>query len=350
METASIQPRWKKPEYSKREINNAGNIIRNANSSYNEIENARTIIDNWRAAHAYPLHVFYMNLRKKAGSRPDIIVAERLKRLDSIVDKLKREPKMELYRMQDLGGCRMILPTLEEVYKYSNEFKNSKIRHEAKTPKDYIMNPKQSGYRSLHLVYRFRTDTKKKSIYNEYPMLIELQFRTHLQHLWATAVEAIGIFTNQSLKAGRGEEDLKRFFVLVSSLFAIREGTPQVPNALCDERELIAEIREIDNRHHLLEMLRAIRMAVDEGNKSEGKGYYILQLNYDNHRLYIHQFKPSEFERASLFYDALEKSNSNKMIDTVLVRASSLSMVREAYPNYFMDIGEFVDIVSEYLK
>ena len=88
---------------------------------------------------------------------------------------------------------------------------------------------------------------------------------------------------------------------------------------------------------------------VDEGDKPESKGYYILQLNYSNHRLSIHQFKPSEFERASLFYDALEKSNINRKIDTVLVRAKSLSMVKEAYPNYFLDIGEFVDIVSDYL-
>lgn len=311
METASIQPRWKVPEYTKKEINTAGDIIRNANSSNEEIDKARMIIDNWRAAHAYPLHVFYMNLRRKASSRSDIIVAERLKRLDSIVDKLTREPRMELYRMQDLGGCRVILPSIDEVYRFSNEFKNSRIRHEAKTPKDYIMNPKPSGYRSLHLVYRFKSDSKGKSIFNEYPMLIELQFRTHLQHLWATAVEAIGIFTNQALKAGRGEEDFKRFFVLVSSLFAISEGTPQVPNAEDDKNELIAQIKEIDNKRHLLEMLRAIRLVVDEGDKLESKGYYILQLNYSNHRLSIHQFKPSEFERASLFYDALEKSNVN---------------------------------------
>lgn len=57
---------------------------------------------------------------------------------------------------------------------------------------------------------------------------------------------------------------LKKVFVLVSSLFAIREETPQVPNALYDEKELIAQIREIDSRHHLLEMLRAIRIAVDD--------------------------------------------------------------------------------------
>ena len=245
------QPRWKEPEFTKKQINEAGNIIRNPDSSFKDVQAARVIIDNWRAAHAYPLHVFYMNLRGKAGSRTDIIVAERLKRLDSILDKLQREPGMELYRMQDLGGCRMVLPTLNEVYEYSKRFQNSRIRHEARTPKDYIQNPKKSGYRSLHLIYRFKTDTPDKEIFNQYPMLIELQFRTHLQHIWATAVESIGLFTNQALKTGKGEEAYKRFFVLVSSLFAIRENCPIVPGTVNDEREIISEIEQIDDKLHI---------------------------------------------------------------------------------------------------
>lgn len=149
-----------------------------------------------------PLHVLYMNLRGKAGSRSDILVAERLKRLESIVGKLQRESGMQLSRMQDLGGCRVVLPTLDEVYSFSEKFQKSRIRHEFKNEKDYIKEPKKSGYRSLHLVYKFKTDTPEKDIYNQYSMLIELQFRTHLQHIWATALETIGLFTNQALKAG----------------------------------------------------------------------------------------------------------------------------------------------------
>lgn len=185
------QPRWKIPEYSKREINEAGATIRKASVSEKERTAALKIVDNWRSAHAYPLHVFYMNLRGKASAKKDILVAERLKRMESIVGKLQREDGMQLYRMQDLGGCRMVLPTLQDVYAYSERFQKSRIRHELKKVSDYIQAPKKSGYRSLHLVYRFKTDTPDKEIYNQYPMLIELQFRTHLQHIWATALETI---------------------------------------------------------------------------------------------------------------------------------------------------------------
>lgn len=346
------QPRWKIPEYTKKQINNAGDIIRSSTPSFQDRVDALSILDNWRAAHAYPLHVFYINLRRKAASKPDIWVAERLKRLDSILFKLQREKDMQLYRMQDIGGCRMILPTIQDVYTYSNSFQHSRIRHELKKVNDYILEPKRSGYRSLHLVYRFKTDTDEKSIYNQYPMLIELQFRTHLQHIWATALETIGIFTNQALKAGQGNEEILRFFVVISSLFAIKEGCPIIPGTINDKKELISEIEQINDKHHVLDMLDAIRAVIDvDADKiPNNKGYYILQLDYQSHELSRKFFKPSELEQANKMYDYLEKNRGNKPLDIVLVRAESYNTVKAAYPNYFMDIGEFVDIVKEYLK
>ena len=235
--------RWKVPEFTKRQINDAGNIIRSQGASERDRKNALTVVDNWSSAHAYPLHVFYMNLRRKASSQSDIIVAERLKRLESIVGKLQREGGMQLYRMQDIGGCRMVLPTLEDVYTYSQKLQNSRIRHELKKTNDYIRNPKSSGYRSLHMIYRFRSDTQDKEIFNQYPMLIELQFRTHLQHIWATALETIGLFTNQALKAGQGSEEILRFFVVISSLFAIKEGCMELSRKVQSKNSQILSSR-----------------------------------------------------------------------------------------------------------
>ena len=50
-----------------------------------------------------------------------------------------------------------------------------------------------------------------------------------------------------NLKSGIEEEDVLRFFVLVSSLFALKEGTPVCPNTSNNTKELIAEIKEIDH-------------------------------------------------------------------------------------------------------
>ena len=168
---------WEIPKYSKSEINKAGFIIANPSSTKEDRNNALIILNNWRAAHAYPLQVICSNLRLR---NPGAIVVQRLKRLDSIIGKIERFPDMSLYRMQDLGGCRVIVDTLDQVYETIEKYKNSRIRHILKREYDYIQNPKDSGYRSYHMVYQFHSD--KKETYNK-NMLIEIQFRTKLQHI-----------------------------------------------------------------------------------------------------------------------------------------------------------------------
>ncbi len=343
------QQRWKTVEYTKRQINDAGNVIRNEHASAQELIDAMAVIDNWRAAHAYPLHVIYMHLRRMAGTRENVLVVERLKRLDSIIGKLSREGRMDLWRMHDLGGCRVVLPTVDDVYRLADSFKKSRIRHEYKRTYDYITTPKRSGYRSLHLVYQYHSD--KKDTYNR-NMLIEVQIRTHLQHLWATALETMGLFTKQALKAGQGDEHIKRFFVLASSLFALREGYPVAPDTLADEKELISEIEQINDQHHVLETLNAIRIAIqhEDDDVRDKKGYYLLILNYNTHRLRIRSYSPSQFDEAETAYSQIEKNRQASGIDAVLVRAKSFKELKSAYPNYFSDIGKFYQLITDYLK
>ena len=340
--------RWKTVEYSRSKIIKSGKIIKNPDATPEQIEEATRVIDNWRAAHAFPLHVIYMHLRRMAAGK-NIVVAERLKRLDSIINKLEREPSMSLWMMQDLGGCRFIVPSIDDVYKYANKYDRSRKRHVCKEKYDYIRNPKASGYRSLHMVYEYYSDTI--DTYNK-NMLIEIQYRTHLQHLWATAVETLGLFTKQAIKAGQGSNDVMRFFVLVSSLFALREGSPIVPGTIGDETELVAELEEINSRHNLLDMLSAIRVAVDVEKKRDNRqaGYYILILNYNTKRLRVRYYPPSQLEVATNIYKQIEATRAESKIDAVLVRVDSFKSLRSAYPNYFSDIEEFVNLVKGYLE
>lgn len=199
------------------------------------------------------------------------------------------------------------------------------------------------------MVYEYHSD--KNETYNK-NMLIEVQYRTHLQHIWATAVETMGLFTKQAIKSGQGSQDVKRFFVLVSSLFAMRENCPIIPGTVADEKELISEIEEINSRCNFLDMLSAIRVAIDSQEKKNFKrqGYYILILNYNTKRLQIKHFEPSQFDNANETYSKIENSRAGEKIDAVLVRVSSFQMLKTAYPNYFSDIGEFLQLVKSYLN
>lgn len=345
-----IQPKWRVVEYSRSQIINAGKTMRRESPSEQEVKQATNIIDNWRAAHAFPLHVIYMHLRRMRRSNDKkIIVAERLKRLDSIIGKLKRERAMNLWTMQDLGGCRVIVPRIQDVYGFFAKYDKSRKRHVFKKQYDYIKNPKASGYRSLHAVYEYHSD--KNDTYNK-NMLIEIQFRTHLQHLWATAVETMGLFTKESIKSGAGSDDVKRFFVLTSALFAKSEGASLPPNVVDDFGEIVHEIEALNSRHNYLDFLSGIRVAVDNQRSRSSKSsaaYYILILNYSTRRLQIKAFGASQFEMANGIYNTIEATRAADKIDAVLVRVSSFKTLEKAYPNYFSDIGEFVALVKSYI-
>lgn len=339
---------WKSPEYSKNQITKAGEIIKDFSCrSTKEIQDALNVIDNWRASHAFPLHVIYCKL-KRNYSNPDFIVAQRLKRLYSIVNKLEREPTMSLWTMQDLGGCRVIVPTINDVYNVAKSYKSSRVRHILKKEYDYIQQPKRSGYRSYHLVYQYQSDTK--DTYNR-NMLIEIQIRTHLQHLWATAVETMGLFTNQELKASHGKKDTLRFFTLISSLFALKENTPIVPGTPDKKEDIVSELKALDNKHKYLGMLSAIRVTVNSINVKDIKkgGYYLLILNYVTRHLKLKFYKPSQINEATKEYNQIESTKNQKKIDAVLVSVSSFNTLKAAYPNYFSDILDFITTVDKIL-
>lgn len=335
---------WEAPQYSKSEINKAGSIIANSTSSKEDRDSALIILNNWRAAHAYPLQVICNNLRLR---NPDAIVVQRLKRLESITGKIERFPNMSLYRMQDLGGCRVIVDTIDQVYDAINRYKNSRIRHILKREYDYIQNPKDSGYRSYHMVYQFHSD--KKETYNK-NMLIEIQFRTKLQHIWATAVEMMGIYTKSNLKSSQGDEDVLRFFALISSLFAIMENMPVCPNTTEISNELIMEIKDINDKLNLLTKLNALSIVINKHNDEnlKHKGYYLLRLNYKEKTLNVDRFSTNYIKAVTVAYNKLEGLN-NPDIDVVLVSATSFDSLKAAYPNYFTAISQFVDMMKSIL-
>jgi hypothetical protein len=148
---------WPIPAYSRGQVNRAGEILRNGLASTNDLDFATDVLTNWRACHGYPLNTFQATLRRKLrGISPSAFVAQRLKRSPSIISKLQRFPEMQLARMQDIGGLRAVVPALSHVKRLVSSYQSSRFLHELVSTRDYIASPKTSGYRSVHLVYRYR--------------------------------------------------------------------------------------------------------------------------------------------------------------------------------------------------
>lgn len=342
---------WTERIYSRNQINKAGKDIISNTVSEDVKRQAIKVISNYRSSHAYPLYVISKKLRNMLNTNygnKNMFVVHRLKRLDSIISKLKRMPEMGLFGMQDIGGCRVVVKTIKQVYDLSNQYEDSRIRHILYKENDYITTPKPSGYRSLHRVYKYVSD--KKECYNN--MCIEIQFRTYLQHIWATAVETMGLYTKTNLKASDGDEHYLYFFKLVSSLFAIKEKCPVVPNTPNNIDELKSEILALDNEYRILDKLenirKAVRVAEKRTNDVQGN-YFLLSLNLQSKQLVIEEYKTNEINEASEKYSYIEEE-LNPDIDIVLVSAKSFDELTKAYPNYFGDVKKFISLVKNEIR
>jgi ppGpp synthetase/RelA/SpoT-type nucleotidyltranferase len=348
--------------YSRKQIDRAGNVLINEKSSEKEVEQALEVMDNWRKVHKYPLYIFKKRLKKSAESiDKKSLIVQRLKRLNSIIQKLRRYggggTPMKLSRMQDIAGCRAVLSDVKSARRlYDEKYLKGKLKHERIKrdiqKQDYITYPKEDGYRSLHLVYRYNSQKEGKKSFNG--LLVEIQIRSKLQHLWATAIEVVDFFTGQNLKFNKGEKEWKEFFRLVSSAFAIMEGTPLVPNTPLDKRELYYSIKEKEKELNLIKVMQGwteiLRVFGIDKYSREDK-FFLMEIDINQERLTISSFTKEEEDKAIKTLERLEKKNSErKEYDVVLVGADTIEDLIKAYPNYFADTKEFLDKLKKIIS
>lgn len=309
--------------------------------SSKEIEDALNIINKWRTSHLLPLIILKNKLLRtlKENNIEPNLVSQRLKRLSSIEYKLDLNPSMGLGGMQDIGGFRSVLKDVQDLKNLDNALRHQKSHHKLEKVVDYIQNPKHTGYRSIHYIYKYSSN---KEMYDG--LKLELQIRTKLQHNWATAVETAGIITKTSLKSNQGPDKWLDFFKIVSSLFAIKEELPVMEeHKELTMQELMVQCYKYCGELNILTKLKAIRVSSNRIEKDKFPGdYYLLNINIISMSVNIKIYNKQQFETATNEYLRLEKTINENENAVVLVSASSIRTLKKAYPSYFLDTSEFI--------
>lgn len=120
------------------------------------------------------------------GRKPIQMISSRIKKQQSAMDKMKRHGypltvEAAVNRLNDIAGVRAICAFEYDVYNLAEEL----LKHADITllhKKDYIANPKDSGYRSLHLIISV-------PIYlaaGKRDVKVEVQLRTISMDFWAS--------------------------------------------------------------------------------------------------------------------------------------------------------------------
>lgn len=343
------------PSDSKSSINKAGQLLAKGDGSVHDNIRSIILVSDWRASHAYPINTFQSTLRSKLENySSDSIVAQRLKRMPTIIDKLRRYPHMQLTTMQDIGGLRAVLESMKDVRMLGEEYKErSRFRHELVEEKNYILFPRsEDGYRSHHLVYKYRS--AQNPTYNS--LRVELQIRTILQHVWATAVETMGTFLGQALKSRQGDQDWLDFFAVTSSAFAHQEESPLVPRfAHLSLEETYRAVAKAEASLGALDRMSAFSAAVDlissDDKSSQPYTYHLIILDSHERAVTVMAFGRDSYEKAVEEYTKAEtRAAQGEKIEPVLVSAGRIETLKRAYPSFFLDIGAFMVHVTTIVK
>ena len=322
------------PGGSKSRVSRAGDNVREEQATPEDL----AVIEAWRAAHRGVINNFQAILRNRLrGQR--VTVAQRHKRRNTIFDKLQRLPGMQLARMDDVAGCRLIFRNEKELRKFRESFHrarfNHKLRHDP-DKYDYIDKPKSTGYRGIHDVYEYDVNSDAgrplKGLY------VEIQYRTLVQHAWATAVEIVGFITESQPKFERGDDRYQMAMAYASEILARAHEKHRGPFPGLSDRELLDSFLLLDGELNLMQTLRGLHEA--KSQISDKKNSILI---FDpSGELTIRSFRDATDALRELF--ELEEQMPGK--DIVLVRADSSEEVRTAFRNYFTDAREFIRLLD----
>ena len=325
------------PGGSKGRVNRAGDNIRNDTPTAEDLK----VIEDWRAGHRQVLNTFQATLRNRIKKlNKSIVFAQRHKRKNTIFNKLSRFPKMQLSRMDDVAGCRMIFSSTKDLYAFRNNFLQAQFKHQCRNEidkYDYIKSPKSTGYRGVHDVYSY--DVSSPEGKHLKGLLVEIQYRTQVQHAWATAVEVVGVLTDNQPKFEEGDKRYLNVMALASELLSRYYENEKGPHPQFDNNQLVKKFREGEENIGLLNKLQNLNPSTLES------------INTKN---VILSFSPNgEAEVLSFRYapEAVKKlfdlEGQNPEGDVVLVRAGTPAELRLAFKNYFSDAKEFISFIDK---
>jgi len=195
------------------------------------------------------LEIFNTEYKVSHQRNPINSIYTRLKRLTSIIEKLERNDiPFSLENIEnninDVAGLRVICSYVDDIYIITDALKKQGSI-EIVAEKDYIANPKTTGYRSLHLIISvpvYFTDQVKK-------MKVEVQIRTIAMDFWATLEHQLK-YQKQLIDGEEIALQLRECAEIISStdsrMLEIRKRIEDNSAELTDEEILFEKMRKID--------------------------------------------------------------------------------------------------------
>lgn len=194
-------------------------------------ENGLTIIENFLENKEEKLDVkeepfdklmfFYQSALKQLELQMNIIKEEfkvmynydlidhidtRIKEPKSIVKKMEKKKYEKTYlnlieKVNDIAGMRIVCTLKDDIFFIKDLVKQIPDVHILKE-KDYVTNPKPSGYSSYHMIVEVPVKLSQKTIY----VKCEIQIRTLAMDFWASFEHKVKYKTDQEINKKTSKE------------------------------------------------------------------------------------------------------------------------------------------------
>ncbi|MEQ8624546.1 MAG: hypothetical protein RJQ00_06820 [Vicingaceae bacterium] len=284
-------------------------------------------LQNFRISHQESLVKTFDFLSEKSKLyHKGFIAVFRLKRIDTILRKINRPNSTRLDSMYDIGGCRVIVDSYNQILKIVDEFEKSD-EFEVEKHLDYFKNPQTTGYRSYHLIVKPKSCSKK----------VEVQLRTTAVHYWATFVEIIGLTFNVRLKEGMKHDELDRFNLLLSK---------EVKDLSFEDKQ---EIINIDQRLNILSKMYklfksnyyiAIKNWVTANENNKSSDYIIMEVEKSSYHPSFSFFANLK-DAESIYFKRFDIEENTEMV-LIKINKQTLKKLKLAYSNYILASHPFI--------
>lgn len=325
-------------KYSNKEYKRLGDRIRSNPQNVSDAD--LLMLQHLRLSYKEPLAIIFKSIEHSAYKVDhNCICTYRVKRIESIISKLIRFPEMQVNRAEDIAGCRCIMSSTEKVYELFNRL----IKNKDKLPfvikgtiHDYIKNPKESGYRSIHINAVLKDGDNRR---------IEIQLRSLDHHNWATLVEITDLLFQTKLKENgrKASDDLFEFHRLLS-----------VPEKKITKKEKYF-IADTIIKYNYIDKLGTVfvRNYLDirsQWNKMklQRNHFFLISTGSDG----IPDFMGfTYFEKAEqAYFDKFVNNQENRNIVLTHLQQASFTKINVAYSNYFLTFNNTLIQVLLYLS
>jgi DNA-binding transcriptional regulator YhcF (GntR family) len=316
-------------KYTNGDIKRLGETIVKNNGIINDDE--LELLQNYRKSFTEPLSLTFNKLVAiKNNVGRDGIIAFRLKRIRTIVNKVLRNPSMQLNRMGDIAGIRIILENQNQVYKalklIEAEFEISgKIR-------DYIANPKRIGYKGVHVYIKDKNFNKR----------IEVQIRTRDYHNWSTLVEITDLLYGTRLKelGYENNPEFGEFHSLMSSDIELTRDQANLVYELLRKTNFITKLSQTFRRNN--EKVKEQWHAVLPRSK-----YFLIESSTSE----IPSLKGfTDYDRAEEAYFKTYKEDPEALIVLTAIQKPTFDQISVAYANYILSYHTFIKDIEPIIK